>query len=231
MDGNFKDSQRALALIKFFNKKEHYLAFKSGETIMRTPHFYRSCEDVGRGDRSESCIGYWDRGLGHQIPNLLHDGSLVDMTDVKSVLIYPAREQHDAWLQSWCFIGPDNSFEESLQQMVDEFGTYFVLLHARDIEAYAVLLEHASGLSLKYGLVQYSDNPLDRSLTVKDSKFSYQKEFRFYLGQCEKDEAQDKKIHIDNLDNLLSDAQSLKMVASSGTTTYFALGEKKVLLV
>lgn len=49
------------------------------------------------------------------------------------------------------------------------------------------LVNQASGSQVRYGFVQYSDNPLDRSLTVKDSKFGYQKEFRFYVGECRKD--------------------------------------------
>jgi len=58
MDQNFKGYQRALALIKFFSKEEHYLAFRNGNLLLRTPHFYRTCEDLGRGDRNESCLGY-----------------------------------------------------------------------------------------------------------------------------------------------------------------------------
>lgn len=228
MKQNLKDSQRALALIKFFSKEEHYLAFKNGVSLFRTPHYYRSCEDLGRGDTTESCLGYWNKELGHEMPNLLRDGLPLDMTDVKSILIYPAHEQHDAWLQSWCLIGSDNRFEESLQRMIDEFGPYFVLLEAKNIHAYANLLEHASGSAVHYGLVQYSGNPLDRSLTVKDSKYDYQKEFRFYLGECKKDETQDRKIQLEGLDNLLSNAASLKLTTSSGKNTYFSLGGKKV---
>jgi len=228
MNRNVKDSHKALALIKFFSEEKHYLAFKNGHSILRTPHFYRSCEDLGRGDRSESCLGYWDKELGHEMPDLTCNGSPLDMTDVRSVLIYPAHEQQDAWLQSWCLIGPANGFEESLHQMIDEFGTYFVLLLAKNIDAYANLLEQASGSAVHYGLVQYSDSPLDRSLTTKNSRFSYQKEFRFYLGECGKDETQDKNIQLKGLDNLLSNGATLKFMTSSGKTKYFSLGQKKV---
>ena len=228
MNRNVKGSQRALALIKFFSEEKHYLAFKNGHSLLRTPHYYRSCEDFGRGDRNESCLGYWDKELGHEMPNIICNGSPLDMTEVRSVLIYPAREQRDAWLQSWCFIGPDNRFEESLQQMINEFGTYFVLLPAKNIDAYANLLKQASGSAVHYGLVQYSENPLERSLTTKGSRFSYQKEFRFYLGECGKDERQDKNIHLEGLDNLLSNGVSLKFENSSGGITYFSLGQEKV---
>jgi hypothetical protein len=228
MSRNVKYSQKAVALIKFFSEEKHYLAFKNGHSLLRTPHYYRCCEDLGRGDRNESCLGYWDRDLGDVMPHIKRDGSSIDMTEVKSVLIYPAHEQRDAWLQSWCLIGPDNRFEETLQRMIDEFGSYFALLPATNIDAYVNLLKKASGLAVRYGLVQYSQNPLERSLTIKNSSFSYQKEIRFYLGECEKDERLDKNLHLEGLDNLLSDAASLKLTNSSGDITYFCLGQKKV---
>jgi hypothetical protein len=227
MNRNVKDSQKVLALIKFFSEEKHYLAFKNGHSILRTPHFYRSCEDLGRGDRTESCLGYWDKELGHEMPNLICNDSPLDMTDVRSVLIYPVHEQQDAWLQSWCFVGPDNGFEESLQQMIDEFGSYFVLLPATNIDAYANLLKKESGSAVRYGLVQYSDSPLNGSLTIKNSRFCYQKEFRFYLGECEKSETQEKNIQLKGLDGLLSNCASLKLM-NSGKTKYFSLGQKRV---
>lgn len=222
-------SQQAVALIKFFSEEEHYLAFKDEcYSMFRTPHFYRKREDRGRGDRSESCIGYWDKGLGDKMPSLVSNGRPVDIKDAESVLIYPAHEHQDAWLQSWCVMGPHNEFEQSLERMIDEFGTYFVVLSAKNISAYAKLVNQASGSQVRYGFVQYSDNPLDRSLTVKDSKFGYQKEFRFYVGECRKDEIQDKKLRLQGLNNILFEAASLKFKSPSGEIKYCSLGRKKV---
>ena len=230
MNSNIKRAQKTLALIKFFSQEAHYLSFKSGHSILRTPHFFRTCEDVGRGDRNESCIGYWDKELGHEMPDIVLDGKPFEMEDVKSCLMYPVHEQHDAWLQSWCLIDSHNDFEESLQRMVDEFGSYFVVLPAENIGKYAKLLNAASGLPVRYGLVQYSNNPLERSLTVKNSDLGYQKEFRFYLGECKKDEMRDKKIQLEGLEDILAAANSLKMMSPSGKTYYFSLGGKKVVI-
>lgn len=228
MNLDLKNSQRAFCLIKFFSQKDHYISFKSGCTILRTPHYFRVCEDLGRGDRTESCIGYWDKSLGHEMPSLVRDGTPVDMNDIASVLVYPVGEQHDSWLQSWCMIGPDNQFEVSLKRMIEEFGSYFVILPAENIEDYAKMLSKASGLDVRYGLIQYSDNPLHRSLTTKDLKFSYQKEFRFYLGSCRKDEVQDKIISLNQIEGILSDAQSIKLVSPQGKKYYFGLGSNEV---
>lgn len=229
MNLDLNNSQRAFCLIKFFSQENHYISFMNGCSILRTPHYYRICEDAGRGDRTESCLGYWDSALGHEMPSLTRDGNPVDMTDIKSILVYPASEQHDAWLQSWCMIGPDNEFELSLQRMIEEFGSYFVMLPAENIGNYANLLAKASNLEVRYGLVQYSENPLHRSLTTKDRKFAYQKEFRFYLGSCPKDEIQDKTIHLDQSEKILSDAGALKLVSPEGKKYYFGLGSKVVI--
>jgi hypothetical protein len=224
------NSQQAIALIKFFSEEKHYLAFKDGCSMFRTPHYYRMREDAGRGDRSESCLGYWDKRLGDKMPSLVSSGRPIDVEDAESVLIYPAHEQQDAWLQSWCVLGPHNEFEQSLEQMLEEFGTYFVVLPAKNISAYANLINQASGYQVSYGLLQYSDNPLNRSLTVKDSIFGYQKEFRFYVGACEKSEIQDKMLHLQGINNILLEANSLKLASPSGEIKYCSLGRKKVVI-
>lgn len=230
MNTNLKDSPTALALIKFFSKKEYYSKFRHGNLLLRTPHYYRICEDAGRGDRNESCLGFWDRALGHEIPSRMFIDSPIDFERIESLLIYPAHEQADAWLQSWCLIDFHNSFHESLQQMIDEFGTYFVILPAENIGTYADLLARKSGLPVRHGLINYSSDPLAGSLTTKNSKFSYQKEFRFYLGECEKGEIRNRKVHLGPLNKIVADAGSFKLT-SSGRTAYFSLGSKNAVFV
>jgi len=222
------NSQQAVALIKFFSEEEHYLAFKNGYSFFRTPHYFRKREDIGRGDRSESCLGYWDKELGDPMPNIVRNGQPIEIEDAQSVLVYSAHEQKDAWLQSWCMIGPYNEFEQSLERMLEEFGAYFVVLPARNINAYASLISKASGEPVRYGLIRYSDNLLDRSLTIKDHRFSYQKEFRFYVGKCDKNEVQDRNVRLHGVTNLLLEAGSLRLESASGLVRYCSQGQKKV---
>jgi hypothetical protein len=231
MSDNPKLRSQAVALIKFFSKEEHYLSFKKGTNLFRTPHYYRVDESVGRGDRSESCIGYWDKELGDEMPKLIHDGGKFNFDDAQSILIYPAAEQKDAWLQSWSVIGPHNDFENSLERMLNEFGVYFVILPSTKINAYRDLLAKTSGCKIHMGLVGYSDNPLERSLVVKDSKFSYQKEFRFFLGECSKIEKCDKKVQLQGANKMLLETSTLKLTSLSGEVKYCTLGHKKVVSV
>jgi hypothetical protein len=224
--------QSAFALIKFFNQKEHYLSFLAGTSLFRTPHYYRTCEDIGRGDRNESCILFWDRMLGGAKPKFIGpDGLAMSDKELESVLVYPIHQQHDAWMQSWAIIGPHNDFEGALEQMQQEFGSFFVMLPANRIEDYAQLVENTSGLKVSFGSVQYSEDPTERSLTVKDSRFSYQKEFRFFAGKCLKGELGEKFFELPELRNLLLNAQSLKFTSPNGVVKYCSVGHGRTVTV
>ena len=198
--------------------------------MFRTPHYYRMCEDAGRGDRSESCIGYWERGLGDEIPEIIMNRSQIDIRSIESLLIHPVYEQSDSWMQSWCVVGRFNEFELSLSTMLEEFGCYFVVLPAKNIKKYAALMSQASGLNVNYGFIRYSDNPLERSLSVKDKKFQYQKEFRFYIGQCKKYETQDKELRVAGISSLLEKTSSLKFTGPTGDVRYCSVGSNEVVL-
>lgn len=226
----FESNSKAYALIKFFSKEDHYLKFKNGSSMFRPPHYYRLCEDKGRGDINESCIGHWDTSMGHELPSILIDNKQIITEDVASVLMYPENEQRDKWLQSWCVIGPHNGFEYSLELMLKEFGQYFVILPAQNIEMYAKLIGLECGCDVSFGLLRYSNNPMERSLTVKDSIFSYQKEFRFFVGDCEKGETKEKLLNLNGLSALLLEAGSLKLSSPSGETRYCSLGNKEVVV-
>ncbi|RZF93826.1 hypothetical protein EXT42_05175 [Pseudoalteromonas sp. CO302Y] len=227
-----RNSQSAFALIKFFTHKEHYLSFLAGTSLFRTPHYYRTCEDIGRGDRNESCIMFWEQGLSGMKPKLISPcGTEISDKTFKSILVYPIHEQHDAWMQSWAIIGPHNGFEASLEQMQQDFGFFFVILPAKKIEDYAHLVEKSSGLKVSFGPVQYSEDSIKRSLTVKDSKYSYQKEFRFFAGKCSKGNLEDKFFKLPKLQSLLSDTQSLKITLPNGELKYCSVGRKGIVSV
>lgn len=226
-----KNSLPLYGLIKFFSEEEHYLAFRNGSVLFRPPHYYRLCEEKGRSDRNESCLGYWDKELGDRIPHISINGHTMNHEDIQSLLIYPLNEQKDSWMQSWAAIGPYTGFEDSLERMIGEFGHYFVVLPASNIKIYAALLEKASNSVIRHGLIEYSDDPTKRSLIIKDSKLSYQKEYRFFVGECEKDETKEKFLKLQDVTNILYEANSIKFECPDGRILYFSQGQNKVTTV
>jgi hypothetical protein len=177
---------------------------------------------------------FWDRRFNESsntLTFLKKNGIAINNKQLKSILIYPASEQYDSWMQSWAIIGPHNGFEHSLERMQKEFGSYFVLLPANKIIKYAKLVEQASLTKVNHGLVRYSTDPLKRSLTVKDNKFDYQKEYRFFTGACSKSEVKDKFLKLKNINGLLMEAASLKLQSSSDVTTYCSVGNSGIVVV
>ncbi len=79
--------------------------------------------------------------------------------------------------------------------------------------------------------MSYTNNPIGRSLTVKDSKYSYQKEFRFFTGQCSKGELQDKFLELPDINNLLLEGQSLKITSPNGAIKYCSVGYNRTVNV
>ncbi|OXX64022.1 hypothetical protein [Vibrio sp. V15_P4S5T153] len=228
----YRSTLSAFGLIKFFDQEEHYLNFLNGKSLFRTPHYYRKCEDKGRGDSRESCVLYWDKNISDQKPTISMLGnssiSYENYNDFESILIHPAIEQHDAYMQSWSIIGPHNGFENSLERMQEEFGPYWVILPANNISQYAQLIEKHSGNKAYYGAIQYSDNPMEGSLTVKDSEYSYQKEVRFFTGNCSKTEIDSKFFKLQKLNKLLLNALTLKLELPDDRKICCVVGQKGI---
>lgn len=225
-----KGKQKANALIKFFSDREHYLNFKRGNSFFRTPHYYRLCKDAGRGDKNESCIFYGNRELGDPMPSLWVNGRQFDLDQTESVLVYPADEQRDSWMQSWCVFGPHNKFELSWQRIINEFGRYFVIMPAGNVERYAELIQKHTGEPVRYGTMRYSNDKLKHSLACKDSSYGYQKEFRFYVGECDKGTNEDRTLLLPGLDSLLQEVGSVRISSPNGDVRYCAQGSGEVVV-
>lgn len=205
--------------------------FKRGEVLLRTPHYYRTHDEPGRADRFESCVGFYDKNRGHNLPKFEIPIDVQTLNDVQSVLIYPMNEPNDAWIQSWSAVGTHNNFEDSLSRMIKEFGSYFVFLPAKRIATYEQRLSKKSRLVVKSGLVEYTKDSSKRSLMMKTIDFEYQREYRFLVGECEKNYKEDLNIKVGNMQPILTEAMSFKFLKPDGTSIYCGIGDDKVLSV
>jgi hypothetical protein len=216
--------EQGTVLIKFFTEEEHLKQFISGSILCRTVHYYRICDDVGRGDRYESCFGYWDKSLNDTLPNIKMDNRPFDLSKASSILIYPMSEPLDGWVQCWSLIGPHNGFEDSIDKLAKEFGKYFVLLPCSKIEQYVSLISQANGISITHGLVGYSNRREEFGIGVKTDALAYQREYRFIFGECLKGAILDRTFNTKPLYDLVIPAGSLKFVKPSGETIYYSGG-------
>jgi hypothetical protein len=126
-------------------------------------------------------------------------------------------------------MGTHNNFDDSLAKMLKNFGKYFVFLEAKRIETYKQRLSKKSGLEATGRIVIYTCNSLKHSSIAKKQSLEFQKEFRFFLGECEKDNADEFYSKVGNLKPILTEIGSGKVTKPDGTITYFSVGHDDVI--
>lgn len=212
-------------LMKFFSCEADKQKFLAGSVLLRPPHYFRTSLEAGRGDQFESCVGFYDKELGHKLPRLTENTGTLSLKDIKSILIYPVDEPYDAWMQSWCAVGTHNGFEDSLSLMLKKFGNHFVFLPANRIETYKKRLAKKTGLPVTGGLVQYTDDRKKGSLMTKSIHFEYQKEYRFLVGECSKGETKEYEIfQVGSLNKIVTKYKTFKFTKESGEIIYCSNG-------
>ncbi|MDO6488269.1 hypothetical protein Q4503_11190 [Colwellia sp. 6_MG-2023] len=217
-------------LLKFFSCKEHMDSFKRGKVKFATPHYYRTNPNPNIADQLESCIEFsTDTNNFEKIISKYEGANGIDILKSKNnLLICPNHEPKDAFIQCWFALGSHNKFEDSLSKMLMNFGSYFVFLDVKKIETYKQRLLKKSGLKVKGNIVNYTDDNLKHSLIVKKQDLEYQKEFRFFLGECEKNNAEDRFFELGSLKPILTEMRSGKVISADGTITYFTSGHSEV---
>lgn len=110
-----------------------------------------------------------------------------------------------------CSRGPHNKFELSWQRIIKEFGKYFVVLPARNIERYADLIRNHTREDVRYGTMKYSSDQLNHSLTCKDS-------------------IEDKTLPLSRLNSLLEEVECMKITSPIGKVRYCSQGMGEVVV-
>ena len=215
---------KALALIKFFSSKERLESFVAGTWYCNTPQYYRGNTMPGVGDRTESCINYWDVELGHSLPKLTIDGQEKDLSEAKNILCYNSLESHDSWLQCFSLIGPYNGYEDTIDKVSKECGKDFILLPIKNLPELVSKVDIASKSNMHHGAVRYSDNPLEFGIFVKSLGYSYQKEYRFALEKCEKGHKSAREFEVGNIEHLVTINGTLKFEQPNGAIIYYSNG-------
>jgi hypothetical protein len=203
-------AKRCAGLIKFFSKQEYLDDFLSGSLYCNTPEFYRQSTATGVSDDFEACMAYFNRNKHITPPKIVIDGKPLDLSAVETLTIFGDADRHDSHLQCWFAVDQPTDFESgvlalrsNLDQVRLESGPFSVFLPASNLDAYGRLLEDAVPDGYLGSHVQYTDDYRIRGMFRKRNSYSYQREYRFAIGQVEKGHLPHRVLQMPSLDHLV----------------------------
>jgi len=199
-------AKRVGALIKW-GKREHLEKLVRGELYLNTPEYYRINADKTFGDEFESCAYSYREERDEIAPVFLKDGVPLSQLHPTSATVYGATDR-SFHLHCWSMVSAwDESHElealvADLQAQREQLGPCFVALRSRDI---GTLLERIRVMEPDAGCshVEYSDDPNRQSCVCKRTRFSWQREFRFLIGECAERDRDARRLWLGDLSALL----------------------------
>lgn len=198
--------RRVVALIKW-GKAEYLSSLAAGELYLNTPLYYQENADKAFGDRFESCAYSYREGRDRRAPELRVDGLPLKDLKLTSANIFTATDRYyylHCWsmISAWRSADELNSLLEDLQRQRQERGPCFVALRARDIETLLARIQ-AVETDAHCSHVEYSPDPNRHGCVCKRQQFSWEREFRFLVGECDKKETEARVLQLGDLSDLL----------------------------
>lgn len=183
-------TNRYLGMIKFFRNKDYLDMFLDGTLYCNTPEYYRNSTQKGVSDRNESCVSSFYTGRGDRIERFEING--IEIPPPTRIITRQGRK--DGWLHCWAIIQlPENdkSFEKlnkDIQQLKEEFGSYYAFINSANIMPFLERIKNNTNCSFFDSEVTYfKGGYIGHSILHKSEEFSYQREYRIILGECESD--------------------------------------------
>ena len=176
-----------IGLIKFFSNDSFLDALIDGTLYCNTPEFYRKSELEGVSDLNESCLFSYRPERGDDEIILQVNG--VEIQGVKRLTAYNPGLR-DAWLHCWMVLDIPKTDEELIALKEDvlrlqtEFGRNYAFIRYDSITPFLNALKTLTDHRVVAGKVAYSANSTDCGPHCKDISYSYQKEFRYLVGEC-----------------------------------------------
>lgn len=175
------------ALIKFYREESNLDALMRGVFYCNAPEYYRLSEEEGVGDNNESCIHSFRKSRGDPQAILV-----IDCHELKGLSALTTHGNHykDMWLHCWTAFEfpPDYAglrrLAEDLATVRENFGLHYAVMEATQIVPFVNRLSTLTDKKIVHGLVDYSDNEMEWHALCKASRFAYQREYRFAVGQC-----------------------------------------------
>lgn len=181
-----KDRQ-LVGLLKFFRDQDKLDALKKGVFWCNTPEFYRLSGDEGVSDLHESCSHAYRESRDDEPIKLLVNGK--ELEGLTAVTVHTGGLR-DKWLHCWFALHVPASDAElealtlDINRMRKEFGEKYAFLPAMHIKTLAERISAVTDHDIDHGHVRYSDHRMEWSAACKASSYSYQREYRFVVGNC-----------------------------------------------
>ncbi|MGD9213071.1 MAG: hypothetical protein PVI90_19970 [Desulfobacteraceae bacterium] len=182
-----------IGIMKFFRDEEYLDSLISGTLYCNTPEFYRQSNAEGVSDKNESCLFSYRKKRGDEKVIAEFNGK-----EIKNIKCFTAHnpDLKEAWLHCWMtFEIPETDqelecLENDIQRVRNEFGRHFAFIAYNEIVPFLNAVQSMTQLQVLARKVSYSKKAVDLSPTSKDISYSYQREFRFLIGQCETDQVE-----------------------------------------
>lgn len=185
-----------IGIFKFFRNESFLDALISGTLYCNTPESYRLSNLEGVSDLNESCLFTFRPERGDENISLEINGKKI--SNIKRLTAYNPGLR-DGWLHCWMALEiPKNDDElEALKidvhRLQKEFGRNYAFISYEKIEPFLNILKNLfAEHHVVAGKVAYSEKSTDWSPSCKAILYSYQREFRFIIGECETN-------HVDSL--------------------------------
>lgn len=216
-----------LGIIKFFRDPNKLNALENGLFYCNTPEYYRFSSDEGISDLHESCTTAYRSSRGDLPIKIKIKGQEIE--GLTAVTIYQGGTK-DRWLHCWFGLHiPQNESElnflaNDLNRMRKEFGVNFAFIPCDKIAAFVNHLETLSTYKVDHGFVRYSDSKMDWSYGCKPSAYSYQREYRFVIGECNHTCVEHLELNSDlGFSNFILINQSIEIVDADAGHVFFHL--------
>lgn len=179
-----------IGLVKFFRNEEYLDKLIDGYLHCQPPEVFRLSEQEGVSDKNESCRASYRKGRKGDIEYTIEiAGRTLNPEDVLGFTIQNGLSK-DAWMHCWFTIRlPEDdvqlsSLKADIERMKQQFGGHYAFILATSIQTFADRLEELTDKRLIGREVVYTDDEAKWDNLTKSLDYSYQREYRFLLGEC-----------------------------------------------
>lgn len=185
---NSPNTKQLFGLLKFFKNQDHLRDLLDGKLYCNTPEYYRLSNEEGISDKNESAVHTYRKKRGDKNVRVIFGRyeleGLIDTT-------LQSGDLKDAWLHCWVSLELPNDVHqfallaEDLNRIRKEFGTSYVYLPGGKIRPLIEIIKTITDKQVHSGMVKYSANTMLWNPVCKSIDYSYQREYRILVGQCD----------------------------------------------